>query len=57
MPSESAMRKLHAACILAEGAIPIRIINRKGEILVGESESILVDPGKFKVLTDLFGLG
>lgn len=57
VPSESAMRKLHAACILAEGAIPIRIINRKGEILVGESESILVDPGKFKVLTDLFGLG
>ena len=57
VPSESAMKKLHAACVLAEGPTPIRIINRKGEVLVGESENIAVDAARFRVLADLFGLG
>jgi phosphopantothenate synthetase len=56
VPSESAMRRLHAACILAEGEIPIRIVNRRGDILVGESENILVDPSKFKIVVELFGI-
>lgn len=57
VPSKSAMKKLHAACVLAEGDVPIRIVNQKGDILVSESEKILVDAAKFKVLVELFGLG
>ena len=56
VPSESVMKKLHAACILAEGPTPIRVINQKGEVLIGESERILVDVAKFRVLTELFGI-
>jgi hypothetical protein len=56
VPSENSMRKLHAICILSEGTTPIRIVGKKGDILVNESEGILIDPMKFKVLVDLFGL-
>ena len=56
VPSESAMKKLHAACVLAEGPTPIRIISRKGDVLVSESENITVDAVRFRVITDLFGL-
>lgn len=56
VPSKSAMKKLHAACVLAEGDVPIRIVNQKGDILVSESENILVDIAKFKVLAELFGI-
>lgn len=56
IPSKSAMKKLHAACVLAEGDVPIRIVNQKGDILISESEKILVDAAKFKVLAELFGI-
>ena len=57
VPSKLVMKKLHAICVLAEGKTPIRVINRKGEILVSESEEILVDAARFQVLAELFGVG
>ena len=55
-PSELNMKKLHAICILAEGDVPLRIVSQKGEILINESEQILIDPSKFKFLTEMFGV-
>ncbi len=57
MPSEDASRKLHAVCVLAEGAVPLRVLSQKGTILVKEEEGLRVDPAKFQVLVSLFGLG
>jgi DNA polymerase I-like protein with 3'-5' exonuclease and polymerase domains len=55
-PSVSTMRKLTAVCVLAEGKTPLRIVNNKGEVIMNESEGILVEPSEFKLLTRLFGL-
>jgi DNA polymerase I-like protein with 3'-5' exonuclease and polymerase domains len=57
IPSEYAMKKLHAVCILAEGNTLLRMVNPKGEIIMGEDAGIRVDPDQFKFLTRLFGLG
>lgn len=57
IPSEAALRKLHAACVLAEGDTPIRIVNKKGDVLVNETENIAIDVAKFRVIVELFGLG
>lgn len=55
--TEYAVRKMHAMCILAEGDVPIRVVNLKGEVLVAESEGVRVNPSTFQVLAGLFGLG
>ena len=55
--SEQTMRKLHAVCILTEGDIPLRVISPHGSILIGEDTGILVDPSRFKILAEMFGLG
>jgi hypothetical protein len=52
--SEYTMRKLHAICILTEGPTPLRVVNKNGDILVGENEGIKVEPKEFSVLTKLF---
>jgi DNA polymerase I-like protein with 3'-5' exonuclease and polymerase domains len=52
----STLKKLHALCILADGDTPIRIVNPNGKILVSEEENCLVEPTKFKIFADLFGL-
>jgi len=57
VPTENSQRKMHAIYILAEGDVPLRIVNTKGEILVSESEGIRVKPEQFQFLTELFGLG
>jgi hypothetical protein len=56
VPSEMAMRKLHAVCVLAEGSTPLRVMSPKGDIMVPESEGVLVVPDQFLFLSDLFGL-
>jgi hypothetical protein len=57
VPSKWTMRKLHAVCILAEGNTPLRIVNQKGEVLVGETENICVNENEFNVLTRMLGIG
>jgi len=56
-PSRQAIRKLLAVCLLAEGGVPLRIVNRKEQVIVSEHEGVRVDPDKFRILSDLFGLG
>jgi hypothetical protein len=56
MPSEYVQRKLSAICILAEGNIPLRIINTKGDVIMNESENICVNPDEFRLLTRMFGI-
>ena len=51
------MKKLHAICVLAEGDVPLRILNLKGDIIMSESEGVLVIPERFSILAELFGLG
>lgn len=57
VPSKESMRKLHAICILAEGKTPLRIVNLRGDIILPESEGVLVDPDVFRQLASLFGVG
>jgi len=54
--SEYTMRRLHAVCILAEGDVPLRIVNADGHILVGEDAGMTVNPSEFDVLSRVFGL-
>ena len=51
------MRKLHAICILTEGAIPLRVIALTGDVLIDETSGVKINPAKFDAMTDLFGLG
>jgi hypothetical protein len=51
------MRKLHAVYILTQGDVPLRIVNLKGDVIMSESEGILVHPDKFQFLAEMFGLG
>jgi DNA polymerase I-like protein with 3'-5' exonuclease and polymerase domains len=55
-PSEYVQRKLSAICILAEGKVPLRIINSKNDVIMNDSEGICIDPDSFSTLTRLFGL-
>lgn len=55
--SESTMKKLHAVCILTEGDTPIRIVSPQGSVLIGEDAGVRVDPVKYKVVAEMFGLG
>ena len=57
IPSKEAMRKLHAVCVLTEGDVPVRVLNPGGDVIIPESEGILVAPEKFEFLAGLFGLG
>lgn len=57
IPCETAQRKLQAIFILAEGDVPLRIVSRKGDIILGEAEGVKVNPAEFNMLTRLFGLG
>ncbi len=50
------LKKLHAVCILAEGSEPLRVVDQKGDVILSESEGILVDGPAFHTLTALFGL-
>ena len=54
--NENTMRRLHAVCILAEGDTPLRILNTNGSILVSDDAGIKINPSKFSVYTELFGL-
>lgn len=56
-PSEEAMDKLQAICILAKGGVPLRIVSPKGGVIVPEDKAPRVDPVKFRMLASLFGLG
>lgn len=51
------MRKLHAVCILAEGETPLRVISPTGEILVDEDVGVKIDPTRFRVISEMMGLG
>jgi len=55
--SEYNMRRLHAVCILCEGETPLRILTPQGGILVPDEAGIKVDPVKFRVVAEMFGLG
>jgi hypothetical protein len=57
LTNEYNMRRLHAVCVLTEGDTPLRILNPSGAILVSDESGIKVDPTKFKVVAELFGLG
>jgi hypothetical protein len=50
------MRKLQAICILTEGEVGLRVIALSGDVLIDESTGIKVEPGKFRALTEMFGL-
>ncbi len=56
IPSVAVARKLRAICILAEGEMPLRVVNPKGEVLIREDQGLAVDPPQFQFLTKLFGL-
>jgi hypothetical protein len=51
------MRKLHGACIMAEGNIGLRVIALTGEVLIDESNGLKINPQEFLTLVKLFGLG
>jgi DNA polymerase I-like protein with 3'-5' exonuclease and polymerase domains len=55
--SKNSMKKLQAICILAEGDTLLRVVSPSGKVLVNESEGIQINPTKFDVLSDMFGLG
>lgn len=55
--TENSMKKLHAICVLAEGASALRILGHDGKIILSESAGVMVDPDRFKFLADLFGIG
>lgn len=55
-PSEESQRRLHAVCILAEGDMPLRVVNQKGQVLIGEDVGLRVDSQKFIWMASLFGL-
>jgi hypothetical protein len=55
--NEYNMRRLQAVCILTEGDIPLRVISPSGSVLITDEAEIKVDPMKFKVLAEMFGLG
>jgi DNA polymerase I-like protein with 3'-5' exonuclease and polymerase domains len=57
VPSKDTVRKLKAVCTLAEGNVPLRVMNLKGQILIPESIGTKVHPQKFQFLASLFGLG
>ena len=57
VPCEYTQKKLYAIITLAEGDTPLRIVSLKGEVMVPESEGILVNPNEFDTLARLFGLG
>jgi len=57
VPSDQSMRKLLAVCILAEGQVPLRIVNKKDQVLIPEGEGVRVHPDRFQYLASLFGLG
>ncbi len=50
------MRKLQAACIIAEGDVLLRILNLNGNILVDDSAGIKIDPVIFLATVKIFGL-
>jgi len=54
--TENSMKKLYAICILAEGSHALRILGHDGKIILSESEGVMVDPDRFRVLVDLLGL-
>lgn len=55
--NEFNMRKLQAACTIAQGEVLLRILNLKGEILVEESVNVRIDPIMFNATAKLLGLG
>lgn len=55
--SEYNQRRLHAVCVLAEGEAPLRIVLPNGQVLVGEDQGVRVDPVRFPVIAEMFGLG
>lgn len=55
--SEYVQRKLQAVCILAEGAVPLRVVTPSGTVLLGESEGVRVNPEELSLLGKMFGLG
>ena len=50
-------KKLHAVCVLTEGADMLRVVDSKGNVIVSEESGILVDSRSFPVIAGLFGLG
>lgn len=54
--NEHTAKRLHAVCILAEGDVPMRIVNSDGKILVAEDDGPRVNPTEFDVLAKVFGL-
>jgi len=54
--SEYTLRRLHAICILAEGQIPLRVISPTGSVIIDDDVGASVDPVKFKLLSEIFGL-
>ena len=54
--NEYNMRRLHAVCILAEGDTPLRIISPNGSVLVSDESGVRVDPVKYQIIADMFGL-
>lgn len=57
IPSDGVLRKLHAIIVLSEGDVALRMLNANGSVIVDESEMITVDPDRFRLLADLFGIG
>jgi hypothetical protein len=57
MPTKQAMRKVHALCILTEGNVALRIVNREGVVILSEKRNVTVDPQRFSTLAELFGVG
>jgi hypothetical protein len=55
--NERNLKKLNAIIILAEGDVPLRIVNTEGKILIHESDSSPVNPVEFDLLCKLFGIG
>jgi DNA polymerase I-like protein with 3'-5' exonuclease and polymerase domains len=54
--TENSMKKLYAICVLAEGSSALRILSNDGKIILSESEGVMVNPDRFKILSELFGL-